>query len=142
MALDKLQAVISAQSPALSARLSTSDTLTAGMGARKSNKLQATITERSHALSARLSTENTLTVGIGLAGTKGTVYTPHITNDGVLSWTNDGERDNPDPVNIKGPKGDTGPQGPQGPVGPQGPAGRDAAVGAIAILNMDIDEIF
>ena len=140
--MDKLQAVITADSPTFSAHLDTENTMTTDMGTRKSDKLQAVITAQSPALSARLNTENTLIVGMGAAGAKGAVYTPHITDDGVLSWTNDGDRDNPDPVNIKGPKGDTGPQGPQGPVGPQGPAGRDAAVGAIAILNMDIDEIF
>lgn len=107
------------------------------------DKLQAVLTARSPALSACLSAGNTLTVGVGMAGTKGAVYTPHITDDGILSWTNDGGRDNPAPVDIKGPKGDTGPQGPigpQGPVGPQGPAGKDALTDTI--LNMDIDAIF
>lgn len=83
------------------------------------DKLQAVLTARSPALSACLSAGNTLTVGVGMAGTKGAVYTPHITDDGILSWTNDGGRDNPAPVDIKGPKGDTGPQGPVGPQGPQ-----------------------
>lgn len=101
------------------------------------DKIRAVLTARSSALSARMSAGNTLTVGMGVAGTKGAVYTPHITDDGILSWTNDGGRDNPAPVDIKGPKGDTGPQG---PVGPQGPAGKDAM--ADTILNMDIDAIF
>lgn len=74
-------------------------------------KLRAVLTARSPALSAKLSTGNTMTVGMGSAVGKGTVYTPHITDDGILSWTNDGNRDNPAPTNIKGPKGDTGPQG-------------------------------
>ncbi|CDF04437.1 collagen-like protein [Megasphaera elsdenii] len=100
-------------------------------------KLRAVLTARSPALSAKLSTGNTMTVGMGSAVGKGTVYTPHITDDGILSWTNDGNRDNPAPTNIKGPKGDTGPQG---PVGPQGPAGRDGV--AETILNMDIDALF
>lgn len=107
------------------------------------DKLQAVLTARSPALSARLSAGNALMVGVGMAGAKGTVYTPHITDDGILSWTNDGGRDNPTPVDIKGPKGDTGPQGPVGPQGlqgPQGPAGKDAL--ADTILNMDIDAIF
>lgn len=99
------------------------------------DKIRAVLTARSPALSACLSTANTLTVGrMGVAGTKGAVYTPHITDDGILSWTNDGGRDNPEPVDLKGPKGDTG------PVRPQGPAGKDAL--ADTILNMDIDAIF
>ena len=101
------------------------------------DKLQAVITTQSPALSASMSAGNTLTAGIGMAGAKGTVYTPHITDDGILSWTNDGGRDNPEPVDLKGPKGD---MGPQGPVGPQGPAGKDAL--ADTILQMDIDDIF
>lgn len=56
------------------------------------DKLQAVLTARSPALSARLSTGNTMTVGMGVAGAKGAVYTPHITDDGILSWTNDGGR--------------------------------------------------
>ena len=40
--------------------------------------------------------------------TDGTTFTPTVSEDGVLSWTNDGGKANPDPVNI------TGPQGPQG----------------------------
>lgn len=101
------------------------------------DKIRAVLTTRYSTLSARLSAGNTLTVGMGIAGAKGAVYTPHITDDGILSWTNDGDRDNPAPVDIKGPKGDTGPQG---PLGPQGPAGKDAM--ADTILNMDIDAIF
>lgn len=101
------------------------------------DKLQAVITAESPALSACLSTGNTLTVGMGVAGSKGTVYTPHITDDGVLSWTNDGNRNNPDPVNIKGPKGD---KGDKGDTGPQGPPGQGTT--ASTILQMDIDDIF
>ena len=82
------------------------------------DKIRAVLTARSPALSARFERRgNNLTVGIGVVGTKGAVYTPHITDDGILSWTNDGGRDNPAPVDIKGPKGDTGPQGPIGTTG-------------------------
>ena len=48
------------------------------------DKIRAVLTARSPALSARLSAGNTLTVGMGVAGTKGAVYTPHITDDGIL----------------------------------------------------------
>ena len=56
-------------------------------------------------------------------GADGVTYTPYVSADGVISWTNDGGRANPDPVNIKGPKGETGPQGIQGAAGPQGERG-------------------
>ena len=60
-------------------------------------------------------------------------FTPSVSADGTLSWTNNKGLTNPEPVNIKGPQGETGPQGPQGPkgdTGPQGPAGADGATGA------------
>ena len=40
--------------------------------------------------------------------TDGTTFTPTVSEDGVLSWTNDGGKANPDPVNIKGPQGEKG----------------------------------
>lgn len=36
------------------------------------------------------------------------VYTPHVSSDGVISWTNNGELSNPSPVTIRGSKGDDG----------------------------------
>lgn len=65
-------------------------------------------------------------------GVNGTTYTPSVSAAGVISWTNDGGKDNPEPVNIKGPKGDTGPQGApgkDGERGPQGEPGKDGAAG-------------
>lgn len=38
----------------------------------------------------------------------GTTFTPHVSPDGILSWTNDGGKANPAPANIKGKKGDPG----------------------------------
>lgn len=35
----------------------------------------------------------------------GAVFTPHVSEDGVLSWTNDGGQPNPEPVSIMGPQG-------------------------------------
>ena len=43
-----------------------------------------------------------------LKGLNGTTFTPDVSEDGVISWTNSGELPNPAPVNIKGPKGDAG----------------------------------
>lgn len=71
----------------------------------------------------------------GADGKNGATFTPAVSADGKLSWSNDASLPNPDPVNIKGPKGDTGKQGPQGPAGadgaqgPQGPAGADGSPG-------------
>ena len=47
----------------------------------------------------------------GGGGQDGTTFTPYVDENGVISWTNDGGRENPEPVNIKGAtgaKGDTG----------------------------------
>ena len=59
----------------------------------------------------------------------GATFTPSVSADGTLSWTNDKGLTNPDPVNIKGPQGErgatgaTGSQGPKGDTGEQGPQG-------------------
>ena len=83
----------------------------------------------------------------GAPGATGTTFTPSVSADGTLSWTNDGGKTNPASVNIKGPqgvqgpqgepgaKGETGaagaigPEGPQGPKGEQGPQGEPGATG-------------
>lgn len=41
----------------------------------------------------------------GLKGDDGTTFYPHVSAEGVLSWTNDGGKPNPDPINIKGTDG-------------------------------------
>ena len=38
------------------------------------------------------------------AGENGATFTPSVSEEGVLSWTNDKDLPNPAPVNIKGPK--------------------------------------
>lgn len=43
--------------------------------------------------------------------TDGSTFTPSVSEDGILSWTNDGGKSNPDPVNIKGPQGEKGDAG-------------------------------
>lgn len=58
----------------------------------------------------------------GAKGETGTVFTPQITSDGVLSWTNNGDLENPASVNIRGPKGDDGAPGAQGDNGAPGVA--------------------
>lgn len=56
----------------------------------------------------------------GLRGEAGITYTPSVSENGVLSWTNNGGAVNPDPVSIKGDKGDTGNTGPAGADGSDG----------------------
>lgn len=41
----------------------------------------------------------------GINGENGATYTPSISEDGILSWTNDKNLPNPEPVNIKGQDG-------------------------------------
>ena len=40
-------------------------------------------------------------------GKGGTTFIPSVSNDGVISWTNDGGLSNPEPINIKGKDGYT-----------------------------------
>ena len=44
----------------------------------------------------------------GAPGQAGTTFTPSVSSDGVLSWTNDGSRPNPPSVNLRGPAGADG----------------------------------
>ncbi len=59
----------------------------------------------------------------------GATFTPHISEDGYVSWTNDKGLPNPEPVLLKitqgvqGPKGDKGDEGDKGDLGPQGVKG-------------------
>lgn len=62
----------------------------------------------------------------GPKGDTGPYFTPAVSAEGIISWSNNGGLDNPASVSIKGPqgtKGDTGAQGAQGAQGEQGPAG-------------------
>ena len=56
-------------------------------------------------------------------GVSGATFRPSVSEDGIISWTNDKGLTNPQPVNIKGPQGETGAQGNVGPQGPAGPQG-------------------
>ena len=47
----------------------------------------------------------------GEQGIPGYVFTPSVSAEGVVSWTNNGDLPNPDPVDIMGPEGPRGPQG-------------------------------
>ena len=71
----------------------------------------------------------------GAAGKDGVTFTPSMSDDGDLSWSNDGGKANPETVNLKGPKGDTGTRGPagangaKGDTGPEGPRGLQGKTG-------------
>lgn len=56
----------------------------------------------------------------GGSGSSGATFIPSVSSAGVISWTNDGGLPNPEPVNIKGPRGNTGATGPAGPGLPSG----------------------
>lgn len=59
----------------------------------------------------------------------GATFTPAVSSEGILSWTNDKELPNPEPVNIRGPQGEQGIQGVQGPQGEQGVQGEQGPQG-------------
>lgn len=50
-------------------------------------------------------TAEDLGVVINKGGTDGAVFYPIVSEDGIISWTNNAALPNPDPVNIKGPPG-------------------------------------
>ena len=52
----------------------------------------------------------------GADGTNGATFTPYVSSSGELSWTNDGDKENPATVNIKGTKGDRGDSGVTTPI--------------------------
>lgn len=71
----------------------------------------------------------------GEQGSPGFIFTPSVSAEGVISWTNDGSLDNPTPINIKGPKGDTGDRGPQGEPGQKGDTGNTGPQGPIGLTG-------
>lgn len=58
--------------------------------------------------------------GSGGATGDGATFYPSVSEDGIISWTNDKGLPNPVPVDIKGPQGIQGDQGEVGATGPQG----------------------
>lgn len=66
----------------------------------------------------------------GGSGKDGTTFYPSVSAEGVISWTNDGGKQNPESVNIKGPRGEQGAQGIQGEQGPKGDKGDKGDTGA------------
>lgn len=72
----------------------------------------------------------------GGTGENGATFTPNVSNDGVISWTNDKGLENPSPVNIKGPQGPKGDTGSPGNQGEQGPQGIQGEIGPANILTI------
>lgn len=68
--------------------------------------------------------------GGGGIGQNGATFTPSVSPEGIISWTNDKNLPNPEPVSIKGDKGDQGPQGEQGLQGVKGEKGDPGEPGA------------
>lgn len=72
-------------------------------------------------------------VSTGKQGLDGTTFYPEVTSEGeqcILSWSNDGEKPNPEPVNIRGKPG---------PPGQDGQNGSDATV--VALSNLEIEKL-
>ena len=51
---------------------------------------------------------NIIAQKIGGSSESGATFIPSVSEEGIISWTNNKELPNPEPVNIKGPKGEDG----------------------------------
>lgn len=77
----------------------------------------------------------------GVGGRDGVTFTPSVSTTGDLSWTNDGGLENPETVNLMGPKGEQGIQGPKGEPGADGADGKTPVKGVDYFTPTDINEI-
>lgn len=78
----------------------------------------------------------------GDTGARGITFTPVVDSKGNISWSNDGGLENPQTVNVTGPKGDTGAKGdvgPQGEKGETGDAGPKGDKGTTFVPDVDTD---
>ena len=72
----------------------------------------------------------------------GATFIPAVDAEGNLSWSNSSDLDNPETVNIRGPKGETGERGETGPKGETGATGAPGGAGpqgATYTPHVDID---
>ena len=60
----------------------------------------------------------------GGVGVDGATFIPEVSDEGVISWTNNKGLDNPEPKNIRGPQGGKGDKGDRGDTGEKGETGR------------------
>ena len=67
---------------------------------------------------------------VGPQGSAGATFTPAVSAEGEISWTNNKGLTNPAPVNIRGPKGERGERGLQGSPGPAGSPGPQGPMGS------------
>ena len=73
----------------------------------------------------------------GLDGEDGATFTPSVSSDGILSWTNNKGLPNPDSVNIKGTPGVDGKDGKDGVDGIDGKDGVDGVGISKSEINTD-----
>ena len=71
------------------------------------------------------------------AGQSGATFYPDVSANGIISWTNDRDLPNPEPVNIKGEKGDKGDKGDTGANGKDGTNGKDGVDGYTPVKGKD-----
>ena len=69
------------------------------------------------------------TGGSGIDGEDGATFIPYVSESGIISWTNDKGLRNPEPVNIKGERGEPGKDGINGRDGVDGKDGKNGADG-------------
>lgn len=98
---------------------------------RQSDGVQITITDEKGAHTEKVYDG----VGDGSGGANGFTFTPYVSDDGDLSWTNNGGLPNPATVNIKGPQGEPGPRGDPGIDGSPGQDGKPGSDGKSAIIT-------
>lgn len=79
---------------------------------------------------------------------QGATFTPTITPEGVLSWSNNGGLENPPTVNLRGPQGERGEQGKQGVQGIQGVKGDKGdpftiyrTYPSVTVMNSDVANV-
>ena len=77
------------------------------------------------------------TINIGGKGDDGATFTPSVSADGIISWTNDKDLPNPESVNIKGAKGDKGDKGDSGTNGKDGADGQNGKDGYTPVKGVD-----
>lgn len=70
-------------------------------------------------------------------GENGATFIPNVSSDGIISWTNDKNLENPTPVNIKGEKGEKGEQGLKGADGLNGKDGEKGQDGTNGVDGKD-----
>lgn len=75
----------------------------------------------------------------GQDGSNGSTFTPSVSAEGIISFTNDGGLENPIPVNIKGPAGQNGANGQNGTNGQGVPTGGTTGQILIKTSNTDYD---